>query len=280
MSGREIGVTGKFFIAMLRSFLGVRELDHPTPEPAAFDSSSLRAQLDRIEGRLGVLSERLPAPPDPTPGGSAAAQGVLPALEKQISRVGREQFKTNTLLEAQMARLDAAMDALRTAEARHEAELSALRGELAQKQSPDRLGFVRALLPVLDGLDEALRAGRELLDQPEAVSGQRGTLARLFGSKAGAQAQGADLRESLSAWLVGIEFVRQRLLDVLAAEGVQPIEAQGNAFDPELHIAIEVVPAGGRFPPNTVTTELRRGYVARGRVLRHAEVAATRAGSA
>jgi molecular chaperone GrpE len=81
------------------------------------------------------------------------------------------------------------------------------------------------------------------------------------------------LRGALDSWLVGLTFVRQRLLDVLAAEGVRPMDAEGQPFDPRLHVALEVVPAGDELPPGTVAAELRRGYLVGDRVLRHAEVA-------
>jgi molecular chaperone GrpE len=82
----------------------------------------------------------------------------------------------------------------------------------------------------------------------------------------------AQLRDSLRAWLQGLTFVRQRLLDALAAEGVRPIPALGLPFDPVLHLAIQAVPSTNQ-PAGTVVSEIRRGYTISGRVLRHAEVA-------
>jgi molecular chaperone GrpE len=67
--------------------------------------------------------------------------------------------------------------------------------------------------------------------------------------------------------------VRQRLLGVLADEGIMPIAAEGQSFDPHLHVALEVVPPSDDLPPGHVAAELRRGYMAGERVLRHAEVA-------
>jgi molecular chaperone GrpE len=82
------------------------------------------------------------------------------------------------------------------------------------------------------------------------------------------------------AWLAGLTFVRQRLLDVLAAEGVQPIVAEGRPFDPHYHVALEVVRPTDSLPAGTIGAELRRGYLAEGRVLRYAEVAVAGEGSA
>jgi anti-sigma factor RsiW len=89
----------------------------------------------------------------------------------------------------------------------------------------------------------------------------------------GARRQLEEARAALDAWLVGLTFVRQRLLDTLAAEGVRPMDAEGQPFDPQRHIALEVVPADNGLLPGAVAAELRRGYMVGERVLRHAEVA-------
>ncbi|MEP7190185.1 MAG: nucleotide exchange factor GrpE, partial [Roseiflexaceae bacterium] len=77
---------------------------------------------------------------------------------------------------------------------------------------------------------------------------------------------------AIDAWVTGLTFVRQRLLDLLAAADVQPIDALGQPFDPQQHVAIGVVPPSQESPAGTVVEELRRGYRAGERVLRHAEV--------
>jgi molecular chaperone GrpE len=266
---------------------------------------ALVIRLEMIEQRLDALDQTLRELRDGT--GTAEA---LATLEKQIGRAGREQFKANTLAEAQATRLDAALDALRAADTRREADLAALREQSRSTQASARLDVVRSILPTLDGLDEALRSGRRLLtttdhrppttdDQralhdgpsagPATDDGQRTTNNRpsfvewLFGrspvpQRAGdsVRQEGEPLREALDAWLVGLTFVRQRLLDTLAAEGVRPMDAKGQPFDPQRHIALEVVPSANGLPPGAVAAELRRGYMVGERVLRHAEVAVTR----
>jgi hypothetical protein len=54
-------------------------------------------------------------------------QASLAESEKRLSRIDREQFKARTLTEAQMEQFAAALDMLRTADARREAELEARR---------------------------------------------------------------------------------------------------------------------------------------------------------
>ncbi|NTU85859.1 MAG: nucleotide exchange factor GrpE, partial [Chloroflexales bacterium] len=130
----------------------------------------------------------------------------------------------------------------------------------------------------LDGIDAALRAGSEVIayagPEPEPEAGPSWLPAWLRSTPpAPAQNQDAEaLREALDSWLVGLGFVRDRMLTALAEVGVAPIVAEGQPFDPRYHIAIEVVVADD-LPSGTVAREIRRGYFAGSRVLRHAEVA-------
>jgi molecular chaperone GrpE len=236
----------------------------------------LLERLEAIERRLEEVA-RLKPPEDMAAGG---VQQALAALEKQISRAGREQFKAQALAEAQMEQLSAALEMLRAADARREADVAASSARRHDEQVVARLDVVQAMLPALDGLDEALRSGQRVLEQhaelprPATLVGR--LRSRVFPRRhAGTpqSSQAAALREAMAAWLVGLTFVRQRLLDVLAAEGVQPIAAQGTPFDPHAHVAVEVVPSDETVPPGTVASELRRGYMVGGRVLRYVEVA-------
>jgi molecular chaperone GrpE len=204
---------------------------------------------------------------------TAALHQALASLEKQINRAGREQLKANSLVEAQAEHFNAALEALRAADARREAEITLLRDQNRAAEAAARLEVVRAILPVIDGLDEALRSGQQLLDRPAPPAVRPGLFGRLRRRAPVPAAPDRGLREGMAAWLVGLTFVRQRLLDLLAAEAVVPIEAQGQPFDPQRHVALDVVPAGATLPPGTVAAELRRGYLVGQRVLRHAEVA-------
>lgn len=204
------------------------------------------------------------------PQGLAAIEQRLAGLEKQINRAGREQLKTNSLWEAQIEQHRAALEALRAADERREREVTTLREQLRGAQQAARLDMVRAILPALDGLDEALRSGMHLLEQAAPPRGRRlfDRWRRHGDASAGEQA----LHERMRAWLDGLGFVRRRLLDVLAAEGVRPMDADGQPFDPRQHTVLEVVRAT-EHPPGTVVSTLRQGYVAGDRILRHAEVA-------
>lgn len=70
--------------------------------------------------------------------------------------------------------------------------------------------------------------------------------------------------------LEGLRSIHQQLLEALAKEGVEPIEAAGKPFDPAVHEAVAGPSEGdGEL---VVVEELRQGYTMRGRVLRPALV--------
>lgn len=69
----------------------------------------------------------------------------------------------------------------------------------------------------------------------------------------------------------GIALIEQRLNDALKKLGLEPIEAAGKPFDPNIHYAIDRVedPA---VDVDTVASEYQRGYTYKGRLLRAAMV--------
>jgi molecular chaperone GrpE len=69
----------------------------------------------------------------------------------------------------------------------------------------------------------------------------------------------------------GIALALRHLMNALEAKGMKPIDALGLPFDPRVHEAMGVVPAG-KNPPGTIVEELRKGYVFHDRVLRPARV--------
>lgn len=104
--------------------------------------------------------------------------------------------------------------------------------QLAQIASEE---LVRKLLPVLDNLERAL---------------------------------GAALQEAPSSALTqGVEMVVKQWQDILAKEGVAPIPAAGQPFDPTRHEAVVQEPAEG-LPDNTVIEEMQKGYMFNGKVIR------------
>jgi molecular chaperone GrpE len=110
------------------------------------------------------------------------------------------------------------------------------RNEIVERAS-QRL--IERLLPTLDGLDAAL------VYQPQT-----------------------EAEENL---LSGMKDIQRLLLEALAADGFEAIEASGVAFDPAVHEA--VTGPGDDGDGELTVQEMRRGYMLRGRVVRAALVA-------
>ena len=73
--------------------------------------------------------------------------------------------------------------------------------------------------------------------------------------------------EAHDAWIEGVKLVERKLRGVLEAEGVTPIEALGQPFDPNLHEAVAHEETA-EHPDNQVIGEVQRGYRLRDRVIR------------
>ena len=155
----------------------------------------------------------------------------------------------------------------------------------------------RPLAEALADLDEALDRGRAAIDQArrraaEAIAdpvaaledafARQSWLARRLGRRshtralevvaAQARALNPGLLDSLAE---GYGLIQARLRRAMAAEGIERVAALGAAVDPERMTVVDVVDDPDR-PPGQVVEEVRRGYLWRGRVLRYAEVRATR----
>jgi len=118
-----------------------------------------------------------------------------------------------------------------------------LREQTARAQSASQ-ALVTKLLPVLDHFELAMTA-----------------LAAEDGKGSG----------DLDKMRKGVEMVLGELRDVLRAEGLEPIEAEGKPFDPQRHEAVASVEAGDE-EPGTVVGVVRAGYELHGRVIRPAMV--------
>ncbi len=65
----------------------------------------------------------------------------------------------------------------------------------------------------------------------------------------------------------GLEGILKNIDSLLASEGVREIETVGTPFDPNVHDAI-AYSARDDVADNTVTSEIRKGYILNGKVLR------------
>jgi molecular chaperone GrpE len=72
-----------------------------------------------------------------------------------------------------------------------------------------------------------------------------------------------------------MSMVLKQLMDFLRENGLQPIDATGQKFDPNLHEAIAHEPSD-EFPEGVVVRQTRRGYRMKDRLLRPSSVAVSR----
>ena len=96
---------------------------------------------------------------------------------------------------------------------------------------------ISALLPVLDNFERALVAEGSSIDSLKS----------------------------------GVQMIFRQLQEALATEGLTPVPAVGEQFDPQKHEAA-LRDESGEHPDNTVLEELRRGYYLKDKVIRPAMV--------
>jgi molecular chaperone GrpE len=148
-------------------------------------------------------------------------------------------------LQARVAELESKLDESEDRRLRLAADVDNIRKRARQERldviQHASQGVIEALLPVLDDLHRALEHAPRSADD---------------------------------SWLKGIELSVQKLEDILAAQGVQGIDAMGEPFDPTMHEAVGAVDSDA--PEDTVVQELRRGYRLHDRVVRPALVKVAR----
>ncbi|HEY8496354.1 MAG TPA: nucleotide exchange factor GrpE [Limnochordales bacterium] len=153
-----------------------------------------------------------------------AAGPTSPELDQLQARIAQLEARERELAD-QYVRLLAEFDNYRR---RTRQEMEALRLTAAERLIVD-------VLPVMDGLDQALAAAGE---------------------------------EAASPLGQGVRLIRQQLADVLARHGLVPIEAVGQPFDPNTMEAVAEAEPGDGAPAGYVVEEYRRGYRLHNKVVR------------
>lgn len=85
-----------------------------------------------------------------------------------------------------------------------------------------------------------------------------------------AKSLGGEKGSSLAQVVQGIEMIHYQYAEALRGQGVVPILAMGQKFDPALHEAVGEEEADKE--PGTVVKEAQKGYLLHGRLLRPARV--------
>lgn len=147
-------------------------------------------------------------------------------------------------------KLRAERDALLDRLARLQAEFDNARKRAVREQQDFRefaaADVIKNFLPILDSFERALKAGGD----------------------SNSNSNSNDFRN-------GIELIYRQFQDALQKIGVQPIVSVGQAFDPRVHEAVEMVDTS-EVPDHHVLDELQRGYRYKERLLRPAMVRVAR----
>jgi molecular chaperone GrpE len=170
-----------------------------------------------------------------------------PKPESNISDVSSDANLPAETLEGQLAAIAAERDQLAAEKADLADRLLRARAEFdnarrrAERERSEFLQFaamdlVKDVLPVLDDFERALKV--ETADRNYAK---------------------------------GVELIYQRLYETLKKLGLEPIEASGRPFDPNLHQAVERVETD-EAEDHTVIGEFQKGYNFKGKLLRPAMV--------
>lgn len=75
-----------------------------------------------------------------------------------------------------------------------------------------------------------------------------------------------NLPSESDGWRKGVEMVARQFQEVLTKEGLEPIPAVGEVFDPEVHEA--VIRESADAPQGTIIGEMQKGYKLNGKVIR------------
>ncbi|MCY1156100.1 MAG: grpE [Nitrososphaera sp.] len=147
-------------------------------------------------------------------------------------------------------------------------ELESVKNELrkAKESSESSLNKVRYLMADFDNYRKQME--KQLASKAESIKAE--LLLKFLNIRDDYLRALSVARQSKSEQVVvieGLEGILKNIDSLLASEGVREIEAVGTPFDPNVHDAI-AYSARDDLAENTVTAEIRKGYILNGRVLR------------
>jgi molecular chaperone GrpE len=148
------------------------------------------------------------------------------------------------------------------------AELESVKSELrkAKESSESSLNKMRYLMADFDNYRKQME--KQLASKAESIKAE--LLLKFLNIRDDYLRALSVARQSKSEQVVvieGLEGILKNIDSLLASEGVREIEAVGTPFDPNVHDAI-AYSARDDLAENTVTAEIRKGYMLNGRVLR------------
>ncbi len=82
----------------------------------------------------------------------------------------------------------------------------------------------------------------------------------------------ADDENSTEEFSEGVTLVYNKLYNILKSKGLQPMESDGEAFDPDFHEAITEIPAPSDEMKGKIIDTIEKGYMLNDAIIRHAKV--------
>jgi molecular chaperone GrpE len=166
-----------------------------------------------------------------------------PAAEEPKSRPSGTDVQSGTTDQGEDESLQADLDRFRDLALRSQADFENYKKRAAREKEEAikyaNSALLERLIPIVDNFELGLEAAR---------------------------GEGED-----SPVFSGMSMVLRQLMDFLTAHGLQPIDATGQKFDPNLHEAIAHEPST-KFPEGVVIRQTRRGYRMKDRLLRPSSV--------
>jgi len=146
-------------------------------------------------------------------------------------------------------------------------EIVSLKEQLRQEQEKSREYLNKLLYAQADFENYRKRLSQEVESRIEAGKAKliQNLLAIADELELGLNA--ARNTENAEAVTGGLEMVLKKFRDLLAAEGLTPIESVGKKFDPSLHEAVQSVETPDT-DEGTIVEEVRRGFTLKGKLMR------------
>jgi molecular chaperone GrpE len=171
------------------------------------------------------------------------AVGESPSVEEEIEERDELEALEKELEEAESQAAEY-LDGWQRAQAEFSNYKKRQEAERGQVQALVTIGVLRKILPVIDDFERALETLPEDLSQ--------------------------------LTWCEGILLIKAKLDAILEAEGVEPIETEGQMFDPLYHEAVTYEEADD-YEEGQIIGEVQQGYMLGERVLRPALVRVAKA---
>ena len=152
-----------------------------------------------------------------------------------------------------------------TVEAKSEAALLQEKVDELQAKLTETEGRTLRLQADFENYKRRVQMDKQAAEKYRAQSLVSDILPALDNFERAMQVEATD--EQTKSLLQGMEMVHRQLLEALAKEGVEVIEAVGKQFDPNEHQAIMQV-EDSEFESNAVVEEFQKGYKLKDRVIR------------